>query len=164
MAGDDDNSMTPAVALGCTGVATRMSSFVTTSMEQDDETDWDSESDKPAQQNYHPAGMSDYEDWAEDNIDMGDHPSHADEPPTIRDNHIEGASGMAEAPESTTHPPNPTHLSTPEGSPHTEDNKDADRLASKGGDANDNSGEEEEGYLLMMSSSRRSIMSNRRKS
>ena len=32
----------------------------------------------------------------------------------------------------------------PEGSPHTEEDKDADRPASEGGDANDNSEEEEE--------------------
>ena len=145
MAGGDDDSMTPAAAPGCTSAATRRSSFTITSMEQDDETDWDSESDKPARRNYRPASMSDYEDWAEDNIAMGDHPSCVDEPPTIGDKCIEGASSMAKAPESTTHPPDPMHLSTREGSPHTEDDKDVDRPASKGGDADDNSGEEEEG-------------------
>ena len=139
MAGDDDDSMTPAAAPGCTGAAVCMSSFATTSMEQDDETDWDSESDKPEQWNYHPADMNDYEDWVEDNVDVGDHPSCANEPPTVKDKHIEGASSIAEVPTIATHPPDPTHLSMPEGSPHTEDDKDADDK-----DDIDNSGEEEE--------------------
>ena len=39
--------MTPAAAPGCTGVAAHMSSFATTSMEHDNETNWDSESNKP---------------------------------------------------------------------------------------------------------------------
>ena len=112
-------------------------------MEHDDETNWDSESDKPEWQNYHPAGMSDYGDWAEDNVDMGDHPSHADEPLTVRDKHIEGASSIAEVPTIATHPPDPTHLSMPEGSLHAEDDEDPDKPVSEGGDPDDNSEEEE---------------------
>ena len=41
-----------------------MSNFAT-SMEQDKETNWDSESEKPTQ-TFCLAGMSHYEDWAED--------------------------------------------------------------------------------------------------
>ena len=52
---------------------------------------------------------------AEDNIDMGDHPSCAGEPPTVRDKCIEGVSSIAKAPAITTHPPDPTHLDMPEG-------------------------------------------------
>ena len=136
MAGDDDDSMMPVTAPGCTNAAARMCNFATTSMEQDDKTNWDSESDKPEQQNYCPARMSDYEDWGMDNvIDMGDHPSRADEPPTVRDKRIEGASSIVKVPTIVTHPPDPTHVSTSEGSPSTEDEEDADRLASEGGDA-----------------------------
>ena len=142
LAGDDYDSMTLAAAPGCTGAAACMSRFTVTSMEQDNETDWDSESDKPARRNYRPVGMSDYEDWVEDNVDMGDHPSCADEPPTVRDKCIEGASGIVKAPTIATHPPNPTHLSTPEGLPHTKDDKIADRPASEGGNADDNLEEE----------------------
>ena len=105
---DDDDSMMLVVAPGCTGTTTHMSSFMTTSMERDDETDWDSESNKPPWLGYRPVGMSD-EDWAEDNIDMGDYPSCADEPPTVSDKCIEGASGIAEVPTIATHPPDPTH-------------------------------------------------------
>ena len=86
-ANDDEDNMTPAAAPGCTSAAAHMSSFATTSMEQDDETNWDSESDKPPWQRYCPVGMSN-EDWAKDNIDMGDYPAHADKPPTISDKHI----------------------------------------------------------------------------
>ena len=143
-AGDNDDSMTPAAAPGCTTAAAHMSNFTSTCMEQDDETNLDSESDKPMQQNYCPAGMNDYEDWTEDNIDMGNHPACADEPPTLGDNHIEGASSMTKAPANTTHPPDPMHLSIPGDSPHTEDDEDVDKPASEGGDTDGNSGEEEE--------------------
>ena len=81
-ANDDDNNMMLAAAPGCTSAATCMSSFANSSMEQDDETDWDSESDKPPWRGYCLVGMSN-EDWAKDNIDMGDYPAHADEPLTI---------------------------------------------------------------------------------
>ena len=47
---------------------------------------------------------------------MGDHPDCADELPTVEYGHTKGASGMAKAPTTTTHPPDPMHLSTPEGS------------------------------------------------
>ena len=121
----------PAAAQGCTITATRMSHFATSSMEQDNETNWDSESNKPMQ-TFRPAGMSNYEDWAEDNLDMGDYPACADKPPTVRYSHIEGASRMAEAPATTTHPPNPMHLSMPESSPHTKDDVDVEGLTHKG--------------------------------
>ena len=102
---DDDDNMMLAAAPGCTSATAHMSSFTTTSMEQDDETDWDLDSDRPLWQGYHLAGMSD-EDWAENNIDMGDYQAHANEPPTISDKHIEGAS--IEVPTIATHPPDPT--------------------------------------------------------
>ena len=57
LAEDDDNSMMLAAAPGCTSAAACMSSFATTSMEQDDETDWDSKSDRPPRRGYRPAGM-----------------------------------------------------------------------------------------------------------
>ena len=70
--------------------------------------------------------MSDKE-WAEDNIDMGDYLARADEPPTISDKYIEGASSIAEVPMIATHLPDPTHLSTPEESPHTKEDDDTDK-------------------------------------
>ena len=142
-ADDDDDKMMPAAASGCTSAAACMSSFATTSMERDDETDWDSESDRPLWWGYCLAGMSD-KDWAEDNIDMGDYPACADEPPTISDKHIEGASSIVEVPMIATHLPNPTHLNTPEGSPHTGDDDDADKPVSDKGAADDNLEAEEE--------------------
>ena len=137
LAGDDNANMMLAVAPGCTSAASHMSSFTATSMEQDNETDWDSESDKPPQQEYHLAGMSDYEDWVEDNVDMEDHPSCADEPPTVSDKHTEGASGIVEVLTIATHPPDPTHFSTLESSPHTEDSEDANRPVSQGNVTNE---------------------------
>ena len=113
LAEDDDDSMMPAAAPGCTGTTARMSSFTTTSMEWDDETNWDSESNKPPWWGYRPVGMSD-EDWAEDNIDMGNYLACADKPPTVSDKHIEGASGIVEVTTIATHPPDPMHLSTPD--------------------------------------------------
>ena len=62
LADDDNDNMMLAAAPGCTSAATRMSSFATTSMERDDETDRGSESDRPPQWGYRLAGMSD-EDW-----------------------------------------------------------------------------------------------------
>ena len=144
LTGDVDDMTTPAAAPGCTTATAHMSSFVTTSIEQDDETDWDSDSDKLTQ-NFHMAGMTDYEDWAENDLDVGDHPACADDPPTIKHSHIEGASGIAEAPTSTTHPPDPMHLNMPEGSPHTEDDADVEGLTQEEGDANSNPEEKEIG-------------------
>ena len=139
---DDNDSMMLAATPGCTSTAAGMSSFVTTSMEQDDETNWDSESDRPPWWGYCPVGMSD-EYWAEDNIDMGDYLAHADEPPTVSDKRIEGASGIVEVPTIATHPPDPMHLSTPEESPHTGDDEDADNPASKENATDDLEVEEE---------------------
>ena len=143
---DDDDKMMPAAAPGCTSAAACMSSFATTSMERDDETDWDSESDRPLWWGYRLAGMSD-KDWAEDNIDMGDYPACADEPPTISDKHIEGiegASGIVEVPMIATHLPDPMDLNTLEESPHTGDDDDADKPVSDKGAADDNLEAEEE--------------------
>ena len=140
---DDNNNMMPAVAPGCTGAAAHMSSFVTTSMEWGDKTDWDSECDRPLQQGYLLTGMSDG-NWAEDNIDMGDYSAHADEPPIVSDKCIEGASGMAEVPTIATHQPNPMNLSTPEESPDYGDDNDADKpVSEEGATANDLETEEE---------------------
>ena len=44
---DDDNAMMPAAALGCSATSLRMKNFAATSMEQENETNWDSESDQP---------------------------------------------------------------------------------------------------------------------
>lgn len=82
-----------------------------------------------------PVGMSNYEDWADDDLNMGDHPACADKPPTIGYSHIKGSSSMAKAPATTTHPPNSTHLSMPESSPHTEDDVDVEGLTHEEGDA-----------------------------
>ena len=70
--------------------------------------------------------MSD-KDWGEDNVDMGDYPSCANEPPTVGDKRVEGTSSIAEFPTITTHPPDPMNLSMPENSPHTEDDEEAGR-------------------------------------
>ena len=88
--------------------------------------------------------MSDYKDWAEDNINVRDHLACANKPPTVRDKCIEEASGIAEAPASATHTPDPTHLNMPEDSSHTEDDKDVDKPASEGGNTDDNVGGERE--------------------
>ena len=62
--------------------------------------------------------MSDQEEWGDnDCIDMGDHPSLAEEPPTIEHDHIEGADSEAEVPTIDTHSLDPMHDSTPESSP-----------------------------------------------
>ena len=53
---DDNNIPTPAAAPGCTAAATHVKNFMTTSMEQESESDWDSEPDKPTP-NFHPVGM-----------------------------------------------------------------------------------------------------------
>ena len=144
LADDDHDNMTLAAAPpGCTSAAAHMSSFMTTSMEWDDETDWDLESDRPLWQGYRLVGMSD-KDWAEDNIDMGDYPVHANEPPTISDKHIEGASGIVEVPTIVTHLPDPMHLSTPEESPHAGKDDDADKPISKEGATATNLEAEEE--------------------
>ena len=42
-----DDGMTPATALGCSATALCMRNFAATLMEQENETDWDSESDQP---------------------------------------------------------------------------------------------------------------------
>ena len=62
---------------------------------------------------------------------MGDHLDCADELPTVEYGHAKGASSMVEAPTTTTHPPDPTYLSTPEGSPHTKDNVDVEGLPAR---------------------------------
>ena len=48
---------------------------------------------------------------------MGGHLAVADEPPTIEYGCIEGADGGARVPTTITHPPDPTHTSTPDSSP-----------------------------------------------
>ena len=45
---DDDDDMMPAAALGCSVVPLCMRNFAATSMEQENKTDWDSESDQPS--------------------------------------------------------------------------------------------------------------------
>ena len=120
---------------------------------------YDSESDRPPQLGYNPVGMND-EDWAEDNMDMRDYPAHADEPSTVSDKHIERASSIVKVPTIATHLPDPTHLSTPEESPRTGDDKDADKPISEEGAATDNLEVDEEVPMLSL---RKSISSNRRK-
>ena len=44
---DDNDSMTPATAPGCSATTLHLRNFAATSMEQENETDWDSESDQP---------------------------------------------------------------------------------------------------------------------
>ena len=62
--------------------------------------------------------MSDQEEWGDnDCIDMGDHPSLAEEPPTIKHDHIEGADSEAEVHTINTHPTDPMHDSTADSSP-----------------------------------------------
>ena len=97
----DDNDMTPAAAPGSYAVTLRMRNFAATSMKQENETDWDSES-------YHlqPMGLSDQEGW-----DIGN------EPPAVKHGHMGGADSRAEAPTSNTHPPDPMHSSMPDSSP-----------------------------------------------
>ena len=83
--------------------------FAATSMEQENETNWDSESDHLLS-GFRPAGLSDQEEWGDhDRVDMGDYPAVANEPPDVKHSHIEGANGRAEVPTSNTHPPDPTH-------------------------------------------------------
>ena len=48
---------------------------------------------------------------------MGDHLAVADEPPAIKYSHIEGVDSRAGVPTTNTHPPDPTHTSTPDSSP-----------------------------------------------
>ena len=79
-----------------------------------------------------------------DNIDMGDYLAHADEPPTISDKHIEGASSIVEVPTIATHLPDPTHLSTPEESPCTGEDDNTDKPISKEGATTDDLEAEEE--------------------
>ena len=55
---------------------------------------------------------------------MGDHPAVADEPPTIEYGHIEGADSRAGVPSATTHPPDPSHTSTPDSSPVVDEDMD----------------------------------------
>ena len=43
---DNDNDMTPATTLDCSAMALHMRNFAATLMEQENETDWDSESDQ----------------------------------------------------------------------------------------------------------------------
>ena len=62
--------------------------------------------------------MSDQEEWGDDDcIDMGDHLFVAEEPPTIKHDHIEGADSEAEVPTIDTHPADHMHDSTPDSSP-----------------------------------------------
>ena len=89
--GADADVMTPEAALGCSTTATCMHNFAATSMEQENETDWDSEPDEPMQK-FWPVGMSDQNNWGEDDLDMGDHLTCANEPPSIQYGCIKGAS------------------------------------------------------------------------
>ena len=132
----DNDVMMLAAAPGCTAAATHMSNFVASSMEQDNETDWDSEPDKLTQK-FRPVGMSNQEHWGEADFDMGDHLACADKPPTVEYGRIEGANGRAKAPAITTHPPDPTHLCRPESSPYTKDDVDVEGLTHEEGDADD---------------------------
>ena len=110
---NDDDDMTPAAASGSSAATLCMRNFAATSMEQENKTDWDSESD-----HFRPAGLSDQEGWDDDNhVDMGDFPAVANEPPTIKHSCMEWADSSAEAPTSNTHPPDPAHSSTPDSSP-----------------------------------------------
>ena len=56
---------------------------------------------------------------------MGDFPAVANKSPTIKHSHIEGANGRAEVPTSNTHPPDPTHSSTPNSSPVADEDMSA---------------------------------------
>ena len=94
-----------------------MRNFAATSMDQENKTDWDSESD-PLLPKLRPVGMSDQEEWGDDDlINMGDHPAVANELPAIKYGRIEGADGRAGVPTTSTHPPNPTHSSMLDSSP-----------------------------------------------
>ena len=97
---DDDDEMMPACAPGCSAATLHMRNFAATSMEQENETNWDSESDQ-LMSGFQPAGLSDQEECGGDNyVDMGDHPAVADEPPIVKHSRIEGADGRAEVPTS----------------------------------------------------------------
>ena len=90
-----DPFVTPAPVPGGTAALKRMDNRVASFMEAQDgsATEWESEVDEA---NVHisgrPAGMSD-EDWGEEDLDMGYHPTSgiADEPPEMGDEEIEGA-------------------------------------------------------------------------
>ena len=110
---DDDDDMTPAATPGSSAVTLHMRNFAATSMEQENETDWDSESD-----HFRTTGLSDQEGWDDDDhVDMGDFLAVANKPPTVEHGRMEGADGSAEAPTSNTHPPDPMHSSMPYSSP-----------------------------------------------
>ena len=86
-------------------------------MEQENKTDWDSESNRVPPK-LQPVGISDQEEWDDDDqIDMGNHPAVADEPPVVEYSRIEGANSGVEVPTINTHLPDHTHFSTPDSSP-----------------------------------------------
>ena len=110
---NDNDDMIPAAAPGNSPATLCMRNFAATPMEQENETNWDSESDQ-----FQPSGVSDQEEWGDDyRLDMGDFPSVADKPPNIEHGQMEGADGIAKVPTSDTHPPDPTHSSMPDSSP-----------------------------------------------
>ena len=85
---DNEDKMIPAATLGCSAMAVHMRKFAATSMEQENETDWDSEYDHPPPK-LQPAGMSDQEEWGDDDqINLGDHLAVAHESPVIEYDHI----------------------------------------------------------------------------
>ena len=86
-----------------------------------------------ARQTYAKLSPSGYENWADNDLNMGDHRACANEPPAIEYGCVEEASGTVETPATMTHPPDPTHLSMPESSPHTKDNVNVEGLTQQEG-------------------------------
>ena len=108
---NNDNDMTPATTPGSSAVTLHMRNFAATSMEQENETDWEFD-------RFRPAGLSDQEGWDDDDhVDMGDFQAVADKAPAVNHCCMEGADSRAEVPTSNTHPPDPTHSSMPDSSP-----------------------------------------------
>ena len=94
-----DPFVTPAPAPGVTAALKRMDNRVATFSETQEgsATEWESEVDEAVVHTHvgmRAAGMSD-EDWGEEDLDMGYHPTSdvADEPPEVDDEEIEGAQG-----------------------------------------------------------------------
>ena len=115
----------PAPAPGGTAAMLRMDNRVTSFAETQEgsATDWESETEGApvTVTGMHPGGMSD-EDWGEEDLDMGYHPTSmaADEPPPMEDERIEGAQ--------STLPPDDYPLEDPNG--HAETTIEATRQPS----------------------------------
>ena len=63
----------PASTQGCSAVTLHMRNFAATSMEQENETNWESESNQLLS-GFRPVGLSDQEEWGgDDHVNMGDY-------------------------------------------------------------------------------------------